>query len=577
MNDITKIRNQEIADIFYEVAELLELQGVKFKPQAYRKAAQSIQALSEDIKAIFERDELQDIPGVGTNIALKIQEILETGDLPYLEKLRKEIPQGLRELTQLEGVGPKIAFQLYDKLKISSIEELESAAKEGKLRELKGFKEKTEENILKAIEMYRSAQGRFLLGKILPIAKELKDALENLKEVTKIAIAGSLRRKKETIGDVDILVVSIEPLKVMDYFIELPAVKRVLAKGPSKSTVVLSNNLQVDLRVVEEKSFGSALQYFTGSKEHNVKLRKLAIEKNWKLSEYSLLDKGTNQIIAGENEKDIYTALGLSYIEPELREDRGEIEAALKGKLTHLVTSTDIKGDLQVHTKKSDGLNSLEEMIEAARLLNYDYVAITDHSKGLRVARGLSEAEIRNQMKEIDALNRKIEGMTILAGIETNIDSDGKLDISNDVLKDLDIVVAAIHSGFKQSEEKITERILTAMHNDYVNVIAHPTGRLINKREPYQINLPKIFEAASKLRVFMEINAFPDRLDLSDINCFKARAYETRFSIATDAHHMDHLRYMELGVSVARRGWLEKNDIINTLNVKELRKRLERK
>ncbi|MFX1535078.1 MAG: DNA polymerase/3'-5' exonuclease PolX [Promethearchaeota archaeon] len=577
MGEVAKIRNQEVADIFYEIADLLELQGVKFKPQAYRKAAQSIQTLSEDITAVYERDELSEIPGVGTSIALKIQEILEKGDLEYLEKLRKEIPQGLRELTQLEGVGPKIAFQLYDKLKISSIEELELSAKQGKLRELKGFKEKTEENILKAIEMYRSAQGRFLLGDILPIAEELEKPLKNLKEVTRITIAGSLRRRKETIGDLDFLVVSVEPLKVMDYFTELPVVKRVLAKGPSKSSVVLSNNLQVDLRVVEEKSFGSALQYFTGSKEHNVKLRKLAIEKNWKLSEYNLLDKETKQIIAGENEEDIYKALELSYIEPELREDRGEIEAALKGKLPHLVTLKDVKGDLQVHTKWSDGINSLEEMIEAARLLNYDYVAITDHSKGLQVAHGLTEVEVRKQMREIDVLNRKMEDITILCGIETNIDSNGKLDISNDVLRDLDIVVAAVHSGFKQSEEKMTERILTAMHNDYVNVIAHPTGRLINKRGPYPINLPEIFETASKLRVILEINAFPNRLDLSDLNCFKARTYGTKFSIATDAHHTDHFTYMELGVSVARRGWLEKKDIINTLNLKELRKILERK
>jgi DNA polymerase (family 10) len=410
---------------------------------------------------------------------------------------------------------------------------------------------------------------------MLPIAKEIEEELKNLEAVTRISLAGSIRRRKETVGDVDILVTSQEPSKVMDVFTGLSEVKRVLAKGMTKSTVVLTNNLQVDLRVVEEESFGSALQYFTGSKEHNIRLRQLAIDKNWKLSEYSLLDKETNKKIAGENEEEIYKALGLNYIEPELRENRGEIEVSFKGNLPQLIRHEEIKGDLHVHTTWSDGSYSIEEMAEAAKSLGYEYLAICDPSKTLQIAHGLAEEDLRKQIKEIEKLNRGMEGFTILSGVEVNIDSDGKLDIKDDVLKDLDIVVASVHSGFKQSEKKMTKRVLTAIYNDYVDILGHPTGRIINKRDPYQIDLSKIFEATSELRVFMEINAFPNRLDLSDLNCFKAKDYGIKISIGTDAHNRDHLRYMELGVATARRGWLEKKDVINTLDLKELRTLLE--
>ncbi len=575
MDELSQIKNREIADILYEIADLLEIKGVQFKPRAYRRAAQTIETLPEDIKAIYERGELQKIPGIGSSIALKIQEIIETGSLEYLEELREELPQGLRELMEIEGLGPKTALKLHRKLKISSVDELESAAKQGKIRELEGFREKTEENILQGIELYRSAQERFLLGYMLPIAREIEEKLRNLEAVTRISLAGSIRRRKETVGDVDILVTSQEPSKVMDVFTGLSEVRRVLARGMTKSTVVLTNNLQVDLRVVEEESFGSALQYFTGSKEHNIKLRQLAIDKNWKLSEYSLLDKETNKKIAGKNEEEIYKALGLNYIEPELRENRGEIEASLKGNLPQLIRYEEIKGDLHVHTTWSDGSYSIEEMAEAARSLGYEYLAICDHSKTLQIAHGLTEEDLHKQIKEIEKLNRRMEDFAILSGVEVNIDSDGKLDIKDDVLKDLDIVVASVHSGFKQSEKKMTERVLIAMHNDYVDVLGHPTGRIVNKRDPYQIDLSKIFEAASELRVFMEINAFPNRLDLSDLNCFKAKDYGVKISIGTDAHNRDHLRYMELGVATARRGWLEKKDVINTLDLKELRNLLE--
>ena len=567
---MSKTKNNAVAEILYEIADLLEIKGVQFKPRAYRRAAQSIETLSENIKTIHEEGELRKIPGIGASIALKIEEILETGSLEYLDQLREELPQGLRELIEIEGVGPKTAQKLHERLRISSIDELESAAKQGKIRDLEGFKEKMEQNILQAIETYRIAQKRFLLGHILPISKEIEKRLRDLEVVTRVNLAGSIRRRKETIGDVDILVASKEPLKVMNFFTQLPAVKQILAKGKTKSTVVLTNNLQVDLRVVEEESFGSALQYFTGSKEHNIRLRTMALDKNWKLSEYSLFDKEANKKIAGESEEAIYDALGLSYVEPELRENRGEIEAALKGKLPHLIKYGEAKGDLHVHTTWSDGTNSTKEMAEAAKSTGYEYLAICDHSKTLQIAHGLTEEDIRKQVKEIEKLNREMEDFTILSGIEVNIDSDGRLDIKDGVLKDLDIVVASVHSGFKQSEKKMTERVITAMHNDYVNVLGHPTGRIINKRDPYKIDLARVFQVASEVGVFMEINAFPSRLDLSDLNCFKAKDYKVRFSIGTDAHNKDHFRYTELGVATARRGWLHKEDVANTRSLKEL-------
>ena len=575
MAELSQIKNREVADILYEVADLLEIKGVQFKPRAYRRAAQTIETLPDDITAIYERGALQEIPGIGASIAAKIQEIIDTGSLEYLEELREELPQGLRDLIEIEGLGPKTALKLHRTLKISSINELEAAARAGKIRDLEGFGEKTEQNILQSIEMYRSAQERFLLGYVLPIAKEIEEKLRTLKAVTRISLAGSIRRRKETVGDVDILVTSQQPTKVMTFFTQLSPVKRVLAKGKTKSTVVLTNNLQVDLRVMEEESFGAALQYFTGSKEHNIRLRAMALDKNWKLSEYSLLDKETNETIAGKNEEEIYAALGLSYIEPELRENRGEIEASSRGKLPQLIHYDEVKGDLHVHTTWSDGAHSIAEMAAAAKLLGYEYLAICDHAETLQIAHGLTEEELHNQMKEIEKLNRRMEDFTVLSGVEVNIDADGKLDIRDNVLKDLDIAVAAVHSGFKQSEAKMTQRVLTAMHNDYVDVIAHPTGRILNKRDPYHIDLPKIFDAASELGVFMELNAFPNRLDLSDANCFQAKDHGLKIAIGTDAHHKDHLRYMEFGVATARRGWLEKKDILNTSTLNELRALLE--
>ncbi|TXT65452.1 MAG: DNA polymerase (Family X) [Promethearchaeota archaeon] len=571
---MSHVSNKKIANFLFEIADLLELKGVQFKPRAYRNAAQNISTLSKDIKTYYQEKKLQDIEGVGESIAEKVEEIIETGELEYLNELRKKFPETLQEMMKIQGLGPKSLMKLYEELGIKSVDELEKAAKSEQIREIEGFGETSEQNILENIQRYRKYQERFLLGYILPIAKDIEKQLSNLNEVERINLAGSIRRRKETIGDVDILVVSTDSDKVMDFFTNLDQVEKVVSKGTTKSTVIAQENLHIDLRVIEEESFGSALQYFTGSKSHNIKLRKIALDNDWKLSEYGLIDKHTNEKIAGENEKDIYEKLGLDYIQPELREDRGEIEAALKGNLPNLIKMEDIKGDLHVHTKWSEGSHTVEEMAIEAKNLGYKYLGICDHAKILQIAKGMSDKEIREQMKEIEKVNDKLDGITVLSGIEANIDSDGKLDVKKEVLKDLDIVVASIHSGFKSSEKEMTNRIITAMQNDYVTIIGHPTGRKLNKREPYEVNLTKIFEEAEKKGIFIELNSFPERLDLTDLGCLNARDYDLFISINTDSHSKDQLRFMELGVSTARRGWLEKKNVANTKNFNELKKLL---
>ena len=546
--------------------------SVRFKPVAYRRAAQNIESLSEDIEDIYKREELEEIPGVGKGIALRIKEYLETGQLKYLEELRSEFPKGMEELVKIEGIGPKTALKLIKELRINSVEDLEAVIKQGKLSGLNGFGVKKEENILRGIELYKASKGRFLLGDILPIANSLEDAFKKMEFIQKINVAGSIRRRNETVRDIDILAASKEPRKVIKFLTEMKNIKEVLTEGETKCSVILNNDVQVDLRVIDVSSYGSALQYFTGSKDHNVKLRRIAKKKKWKLNEYGLFNTVNDERLAGENEKDIYKTLDLEYIEPELRENRGELEAAQKGLLPNLVSQDQIKGDLHIHTVWSDGNNTIEEMAKAAKQLNYEYIAICDHARGLQIVRSLSERDISKQLQEIELINRKIEGFTVLSGIELNIDARGQLDIRNAVLEDLDIVIASIHSGFKQEEKKMTERVLKAIHNDYVNILGHPTGRIINRRSPLNLNLLKIFETASELGVFMEINAFPDRLDLSDVNCFTARDHNILFSIGTDAHNSEQLKFMEFGISTARRGWLENKQIVNTFSLKELRK-----
>lgn len=565
--------NLEVAAILSEVADLLEIQGVRFKPQAYRRAAQAIETLPEDIADVAREERLDEIPGVGRGIAGKVREIVETGSLAYLASLRRELPVGVQELTRIEGIGPKKAAVLSRELGIRSVDDLEAAAKAGRIRDLPGFGEKTEQNILAGIAMSRTAKKRHLLGYILPVAREIEERLAGLASVRQVSLAGSIRRMKETIGDLDILATSTRPEEVMEVFSTLPGVTRVLARGTTKTSVVLATGVQVDLRVVEEGQFGAALQYFTGSKEHNIALRRLAIARNWRLNEYGLVDLASNRMVAGEDEAGIYRALGLAWIEPELREDRGEIEAARAGTLPDLVGYGSIRGDLHVHTRWSEGAHSVGEMAEAAAALGYEYIAVCDHAETLHIARGLSPERLADQVREIERINREGgSSVTVLSGTECNIGMDGRIDLPDSVLADLDVVVASVHSGFRQPEREMTERVVTAMHNDHVDIIGHPTGRILLAREPYRIDLAAVFEAAAALGVLLEINAFPGRLDLSDVNARSAREAGVRFSLGSDAHSRENLRYMELGVATARRGWLTADDIANTRPLAGLRR-----
>jgi len=563
------MKNREIAKILYEMADLLEIKGVEFKPRAYRRAAINIESLGVDVEELYKRGELEKVPGVGKSIAEKIVEYLKTGTIKKWEELKKEIPVDIESLSSIEGLGPKMIKTLYQKLGVKNMDDLERAAKQGRIRRLKGFGVKTEEKILESIEFARKKQERFILGYILPEANAI---VENLKpHVDRISLAGSIRRRKETIGDMDILAVSSKPEVVMDIFTNMKGVDKVLAKGITKSSIRLTSGIQVDLRIVEHKSFGSALQYFTGSKEHNIELRKIAIKKGYKLNEYGLF-KGDEQI-AGENEEDVYRTLGLEWIPPEMRENRGEIEAAMNKNLPRIVDYGDIKGDFHMHTKWSDGANSIEEMVEEAIKMGYEFITIADHAGSLKIAGGMDEEDIKEQAKEIEKIRKKYEGeIEIFQGAEVNITKEGKIDVSNNVLKNLDIVIAAIHSAFRMDEKEMTSRLINAMGNDYVDIIAHPTGRIILKRDAIKLDIEKVLDTAKEKDIAMEINAYPERLDLNDVNVKLAVERGVKLTIGTDSHSKNHLRYIELGKGVARRGWATKKDIINTYEVNEIKK-----
>ena len=570
------MRNTELAQIFREVALYLEMKEEPFKPRAYEKVAYSLEALEEPVGEIYRRGgvkALRAIPGVGQAIAEKIEEVIRTGRLRYYEELKKEVPVDVRGLTAIEGIGPKSVKLLYEKLTIKTAADLEKAARSGKIRGLPHFGEKMEQKILKGIEFLKQGSGRFPLGSALPLIGEIEQRLRELPEVEEVVVAGSTRRWKETIGDADILAISRKPEKVMEFFVSMSEVMHVQGQGKTKSTVKLKNGMDVDLRVVPRESFGAALNYFTGSKDHNVALRKIAQEKGLKLNEYGLF-RG-NKRIAGKTEEEIYKALGLAFIPPELRENQGEIEAAQKGELPNLVGYRDLRGDLQTQTTWTDGANSIAEMAEEAKRLGLEYIAITDHTKGLAMTGGSDEKKLLKQMAEIDKINRSLKGITILKGAEVNINKDGTLDIKDEVLARLDVVGIAVHSHFNLPKREMTERIVRAMRNPHADILFHPTGRVIQKREPYDVDMDALIKTAKETGTVLEIDAYPDRLDLKDGHIRKAVEAGVKLAVDSDAHSVNHMRFLDFGVAQARRGWAEKKDVINTRPLKEFLKCLK--
>lgn len=573
------MENVDIAKIFEEIADLLEIKNENpFRVRSYRNAALIIGGFPESMRSIVERDEkeLENIKGIGKSIHEKIVEIVKTGKCQFHDELLKELPPGLLELLEVSGIGPKKVQLLYEKLGIQSVDELENAAKEGKLRDLPHMGEKTEEKILKAIQELKSRSGRFRLSLALSYAEPLMTYLKKIPGVIQVEPAGSLRRWKDTIGDVDILVTCKKDAPVMDRFVKYPDVKEIIAKGDTKSTAILKSGLQIDVRVLDEKSFGAALQYFTGSKSHNIAIRDRAKKMGLKISEYGVFEEKTGKKVAGENEEDVYKAVGLPWIPPELRENMGEVEAAERGKLPRLVEINDIKGDLHVHSSESDGIHTLEEMVSYAMQKKYEYIAITEHSKAVGVAHGLDEERALKQIKAIDKINSQLKGFKILKGTEVDIKADGSLDHSEEVLRQLDVVVGAIHSKFNMTVDEMTDRIIKAISTGLVNIIAHPTGRIVGVREPYPVDMPRIMEAAKKYGVMLELNSYPERLDLNDSHCRLAKEMGVMVAISTDSHNRLHLDYIRYGIHTARRGWLEKDDVLNTRPLKEVLKILKR-
>jgi len=565
------MKNKELTDLFEKMADILEFKGENpFKISAYRKASRILGDLTQDIEEITEKGELKKIPGIGEGMAQKIEEYLKTGKVSKFEEIRRGVSDELIAIMDIPGMGPKTLAMLHKEKGINNFSQLEKALSDGALLGLFGMGEKKVENIKRGIQLLKQSKGRMNLGVAFPAARRIVDTLRQKTGSKKIEWAGSLRRMKENIGDIDILATGPDKEKILQVFTHLPEVKEVLASGETKASVIVEGGTQIDLRVVEEDSYGAALQYFTGSKGHNIHLRGIAKAKGIKINEYGAF-KGEKKI-AGKEEEDIYRSLGMDWIEPELREDRGEIEGAQKGRLPKLLQESEIKGDLHVHSKWSDGVFSIEEMAKAAQKRGYQYVAICDHSKSLKIAHGLDESRLIKQIEEIDSINEKFEGFQILKGTEVDILSDGRLDFSEEILKKLDFVVGAIHSGFKQDRGKMTKRIIQALENPHIHILAHPSGRLLGARDPYEVEMDELMEAAKKYGKALEINAYFERLDLDDIHCRKAKEMGIRVGIGTDAHHLDQMWMMSLGVAVARRGWLEAKDVLNTLSLKEILK-----
>jgi DNA polymerase (family 10) len=573
------MKNSDVAKIFQDIADLLELKGENvFKIRAYQKAARAIEYHPRELEAMIdEGEDLQSIPGVGEAIAKKAAELVTTGKLGYYENLKGEFPQGITNLLDVPGIGPKTANKLSSELGISSVDELERAINDGRVAGLFRLGEKTADNILHQIQALRRKDQRIPIGEALPIVDEIIAALHNIPGVKNLTPAGSLRRFQETVGDIDLMGTADEPKEVIDAFVALPLVKQVLAQGSTKASVIVSGGLQVDLRMVEHESFGSLLQYFTGSKQHNIALREKWRKKGLKLSEYGITVVATDKLEKFATEEEFYRRLGLQYIPPEIRQAQGEIEKAEQGTIPRLVELSDIKGDLHTHTEWSDGHDSIEQLARAARDTGRQYIAITEHSAGRGIAHGLDVARLRQQIAEIKALNERLTGLRVLTGTEVDIRADGSLDLPHEILAELDMVTAAVHSAMNQSEEKMTARVIKAIENPDVDMIAHPTCRLIGEREPVAIDLEAVFRAAVKHNKILEINAMPDRLDLKDTHAFRARELGVKLAIGTDAHSVAHLDLMRFGVGVARRAWCEPRHILNTLPPEELLAVLNRK
>jgi DNA polymerase (family 10) len=565
----------EVAAIFDEIADLLELQGANpFRIRAFRRAAQTIANLPENVVTMLTAGSLNRVPGIGEGMISRIHEIIDRGDTTEHIELRNSLPPGLIEMMQIEGLGPKKIRLIYDELGIRSIDELEVAAMQGYLANLPRMGERTQANILKAIESYRRrSTGRISLGNALPQGLAIRDALRQSAAVGQVELGGSCRRMQETIGDLDLLVASKTPTAVMDYFAALPQVREVMLRGDTKCSVRLNTGLQVDLRVVAPESFGAALHYFTGSKNHNIAIRDRGKRQGLKINEYGIFQENTQTLIGGKNEDDVFHAVGLPFIPPELREGSGEIEAAEAGTLPVLITAEDLQGDLHAHTNASDGQATAEEMAQAAIKLGYQYLAITDHSRSLTVAHGLNESRLAEQSHQLRDLEQKLGQLRILRGIEVDILVDGRLDLPLEVLGELDWVVASVHSHLKLSATQMTERIIKAMESGVVDCIGHPSGRLLGQREPYAVDLDQIIQAAQRLGVAMELNCHPDRLDLDAPHCRQAKSFGVLVAINTDSHTPWQLTMREFGIGTARRGWLETKDVLNAGPVSAIEER----
>lgn len=569
-----RIRNAAIAEMFNTTADLLEIKGENpFRIRAYRTAAHTVYSLSNDVSEILQSgQDLSRLPGIGKDLASKIEQIVKSGSFEVLEELKKEVPFELISLMRIAGLGGKRIKAINKSLGVENIEQLEKAALEQKIRGLPGFGEKIEKSILEGIRQFRETGTRMKLYDAEEIVNRIQNFLKSEKSVDKLIVAGSFRRKRETVRDIDILITTDFPLKIISLFLQFPEIDKVLVSGETRCTVVLNTGMQVDIRVVSKESYGAALHYFTGSKAHNIGIRKMGVRLGLKINEYGIW-KGETRI-AGEVEEDVFRVVGLPYIEPELREDNGELEAAKKDRLPQLIIPDQIRGDLHTHTVRTDGHATMEQMIGAARALGYQYLAITDHSQHLAMTHGLSEKDLAQQIDAIDKINESLDGFKILKGIEVDIMEDGSLDLPDSILKELDLTVCSVHSKFNLSRKQQTQRVLRAMENPYFTILAHPTGRLINKRPPMEIDMGKVLQKARELHRIVEVNSYPDRLDMSDIHCRMAKELGVKVSINTDAHSINDLNFIRFGVAQARRGWLEGSDVINTRNLADLIKHL---